>query len=512
MPAPHNTHANPSPWRASTWHILLAALTLCTLLVHGYHPIAEDGGLYVAGILYKLDPTLFPDYNAFVTEHLRFSLFAPSVAAMVHLTHFSFAWCLLLVNLLSIWLTLHAARQLLRRCLASEPAQLAGVALLAAWWTLPVAATSLMLMDPYVTARSLSMPLSLFAIAFALDDWHATPRAAFLCTLCLLAAILFHPLMAAYAIALVILLRMVRLLHPLLPLVFLTVAAIASATVIQFAAPPESPALIAAEITRYYWFLSQWHWYEMLGLLAPLLILLTLGRRREFSPAAALLCRASIALGMIATLIAVILARENLAIHLVARLQPLRVFLLIYAVMALLLGAWLQRICATRPRLRAIPAVAVIAMAAAMFFVQRATFAASQHLELPWRAAHNPNPWVQAFLWSRDNTAKDALFAIDANYITTDGEDAQTFRATAQRSILPDHSKDGGEASITPALAEVWLRASTAQTDLSKLDDTARDARLQPYAVTWMVLHSSARTNHSCPYDNGTVKVCRVTL
>jgi len=512
-----NQRSAPTPWPASRWLFLLATLTLLVLLIHGYHPLAEDGGLYVAGILWKLDPTLFPHDTAFVTEHLRFSIFAPYVAGLIRHTHLSLYWTLFLLYLFSIALTLFAARQVLRRIIASEYAQLAGVALLAAWWTLPVAATSLMLMDPYLTARSFSLPLSLLAIAFALDDWrHQRTRVA--CALCLIVAFLFHPLMTAYALALVICLRLFRRRRAIPLLALLTALVLAIALLIQLNAPPESSSLIAAETTRYYWFLSQWHWYELLGIIAPLGIFALLQRRRRiaFSPAAATLCRACIALGLIATLVALLFARENLATHLIARLQPLRIFLLIYALMAMFLGIVLQQLCfTTRPRsfalraaLRALPFATIIAFAAIMFEAQRSAFPASTHVELPF--ASNPNPWTQAFLWSRDHTPRNALFAIDADYITTPGEDAQTFRATAQRSVLPDHSKDGGEAAITPSLADAWLLGATTQTHLSILDDSTRDARLTPFRVTWMVLHVDAATAHACPYNNDVVKVCRL--
>jgi hypothetical protein len=510
-----NQHSTPNPWPASRWWLLLAALTFAVLLVHGYHPLAEDGGLYVAGILWKLDPALFPHDNAFVTEHLHFSVFAPFVAGLVRYMHLSLPWTLLLLDILSIALTLVAARQLLRRLIVSEPAQLAGIALLAAWWTLPVAATSLMLMDPYLTARSFSLPLSLLAIAFALDDWRRRPRSLFACAFCLLLAFFFHPLMTAYAVALILLLRLFRGRRIFPRLVLLTAIVLAVALIIQLNSPPESPALRAAEVTRYYWFLSQWHWYELLGIIAPLLIFVVLQRRRiAFLPAATMLCRAAIALGLIATLVALLFARENLSTHLVARLQPLRVFVLVYALMAMLLGVALQQICFTmqprafqlRSTLRAIPFTVLIAFAGIMFAVQHNAFPASAHLELPHIS--NSNPWTQAFLWARDNTPRNALFAIDADYITTPGEDAQTFRATAQRSVLPDHSKDGGEAAITPALAGAWLLGATAQTNLSSLDDSTRDARLLAFGVTWIVLHGAAPTHHPCPYSNGVVKVC----
>jgi hypothetical protein len=151
-------------------------------------------------------------------------------------------------------------------------------------------------------------------------------------------------------------------------------------------------------------------------------------------------------------------------------------------------------------------------MAASMVASQRATFPASQHLELPWRVdTPAQNPWSRAFLWVRDHTPLNALFALDANYITLPGEDAQTFRATAQRSTLPDFSKDGGEASITPALADLWQQGVAAQTGLSTEPDAVRFARLRPFGVTWMVLRSEARTAYPCPYNNGVVKICSLT-
>ena len=42
--------------------------------------------------------------------------------------------------------------------------------------------------------------------------------------------------------------------------------------------------------------------------------------------------------------------------------------------------------------------------------------------------------------------------ALDAQYITKPGEDAQGFRAIAERSALPDYSKDGGVVTNKPEL------------------------------------------------------------
>ena len=522
---PHTQHPAHNPWSKSLWAALLCILTLCTLCIHGYHPLAEDGGLYVAGVQYTLNPSLFPHYTDFVREHLRFSLFAPLIAGLVRLTHLALPTVLLLIDIFSIWLTLFAARQILRRVIpTSEPAQLTGIALLAAWWTMPVAGTSLLLMDPYVTARSLSTPLSLLAIAFALDDWRPRFSRAILCLLSLGLATIFHPLMAAYAIAFVIVLRCSRLnlAFKTRTLLWLSLASAAFivAAILQSFAPPESRAAIAAAITRYYWFLSQWQWYELLGLAGPpaMLTLLLIFRSGRVSAPARTLCHASLVIASIVTLTALLFAHESYPTHLIARLQVLRIYLLLYAVMTLLIGATLFQLCnekrqqtsspTARHILLATPALLILTMAAIMGFVQRQSFPASPHVELPWRA--NPNPWVQAFLWAKANTPTDALFALDAKYVNEDGEDAQTFRAIALRSALPDFSKDGGEAAITPALAALWQPAAIAQTHLYAATDAARDTRILPLGATWIVLHSSARTAHPCPYDNGAIKVCRL--
>jgi hypothetical protein len=492
-------------WPRATWLTIFTALTAAVLLVHGYHPLAEDGGLYAAGIEHTLDPTLFPYATAFVTEHLRFSIFAPFTAGIVHLTHLNLAWTLLLLYLISIASTLAASRAILRRCSVSEASQLVGISLLAVWWTLPVAATSLLLMDPYVTARSLTLPLSLFAIAFALDDWHS-PRPILATALCLVIAALFHPLMAAYALAFVLGIRVTRLRRPIYGWATLTLLALATAAAIHHHGTPATGPLLAAELSRYYWFLSEWHTYEWLGLLGPLLVLAALHRLRP-TPPTSRLTQAAISLGCIATLVCLLFARESDPIHLIARLQPLRIFLTIYALLALLLGATLTERLRPRQR-RYLPALLLLLIAAGMFAAQRDTFPASIHLELPDRT--NPNPWVRAFLWARDNTPPNVVFALDARYINQPGEDAQTFRAISLRSALPDFSKDGGEAAITPALASAWQRAAIAQSTLSTSSDAERDARILPLGATWMIVRAATPTAHPCPYVNNTVKVCRL--
>jgi hypothetical protein len=327
--------------------------------------------------------------------------------------------------------------------------------------------------------------------------------------------------MAGYALGLILILRLLQQRRAVYGIILLILSTFALAATLQALAPPESPSVVAASFTRYYWFLSQWHGYELLGLVGPLFVLALFLRWRAFlREPGVLLCRAALLLGPLAVAVALLFAHESYRTHLVAHLQPLRAFLLLYAVMVLLLGAALQQIaCRVAARIRIallqrplrwLPACLIALTAAGMFAVQRAQFPSDIHLELPWRLNHSPNPWVQAFLWCRAHTPIDALFALDAHYITFPGEDAQTFRAISLRSALPDYSKDGGEAADTPALADRWAAGVAAQINLSHESDALRLARLRPLNVDWVVLLSSATTALPCPYDNGTVKVCRL--
>ena len=193
---------------------------------------------------------------------------------------------------------------------------------------------------------------------------------------------------------------------------------------------------------------------------------------------------------------------------LIARLQPLRAFQIVYLVLTLTLAQLLASAsCAAAPGVGPPQCCSLAASPSPPGAPPSPTRTIWSFPALAPR-----NPWAQAFLWARDHTPKDALFALDADYINAPGEDAQCFRAIAQRSALPDYSKDGGEASIAPTLTAEWVRGQAAQQSLSapSTTDAQRVAALQPLGVTWLVLQAGATTRFDCPYGNSAVKVCRL--
>jgi hypothetical protein len=489
-----------SRWRG---FFLISLLTFFALAVHGYHPFAEDGGLYAAEIKHALNPALYGQ-SAFVTQHLP-SVFALLVAGITRLTRLNLEWVLFLLYILTLWITLYAASTLVSRTTISFAGRYAAMALLACWLTLPIAGTSLMLFDPYLTARSLTTPLILFGLAGLLDTLQKrSSRARSLMPLTLLAAALLHPLMAAYGFAAIVLTALFAIPSRTARRrgVFAAIAcAFAIAAVVQASAPPESADYLIVERTRYYWFLSQWHCYELLGLIAPLILLRLLARRE-----ASLLARGAILLGSISIAVSLSFAHLGYATHLVARLQPLRSFLFIYIIMILLLGAWLgEHLLQSNPWRWA---AMILLCGAPLFFVARSTYPASAHVEFPGLIP--PNPWQQAFLWVRSNTPKDALFAMNPHYIQAHAEDAQSFRAIAERDALPDYSKDGGQAAILPSLTPLWIQGQAAQSRIDEESDAERRAALKAVRVSWVVLQTASLTLWQCPYRNSTVKVCSV--
>jgi hypothetical protein len=529
--------------KAKLWVISsIALLTPAVLLVHGYHPLADDGAVYVTGIKKLANPALYQSDAVFALSPTHLSVFAHLLAPLIR--WMALPDLLLICQLGSIFLFLLGSWRVANQLFSSRQARWGAVLLAACCFTLPVAGTSLSIMDPYVTARSFSTPLSLFALAAVLEeDWAWS-------IFWLALVVLLHPLMAVYcAIAMLTVVlsqrKLWRSLCVLYGLGWLLCAAI------YFAPPPglklaaarqpsiymperfrgfENPlprtkvrgfhlsvppttedaqradlatAYSSAALSRSYFFLSSWQWYEYPGLVIPLLLLGIAGTNKHAPWRPRALAIAATLMGSCALLVSLCFVHRSGSL-LLARLQVLRGFQLVYIAGVLLAGGLLAKL-----RQRTITALCLL-LAGGLFFGQRLTYPESNHVE--WPGLTPRNRWQQAFLWIRSGTPENAVFALDNDYIESPGEDAQGFRAGAERSAVPDWYKDGGIASNFPQAAIPWWQGSDATEHLNSATDEQRLARLKPFGVTWIVLPAEASTGFPCPFINARVRVCLVAV
>ena len=447
-------------WCAGGWkkHCGLTALTLAAAGILGYHPYSEDGGIYLAEIKRALDPGLYPYGREFVAGHLGWSGFTAGVVAIVRVSGWRLEWVMLCLYFLSLWGLLIGVCQLAGRMYGDSRAQWGATGLVALCLTMPIAGTSLLLMDPYVTARSVCLALTLLGMSGVVHYRVDQARKGRLAwgLIALGGAVAVHPLMGGYGVGAVWILGCVldrRRWVRVGGVVGLALAAFVMGRIVQDLAQGETGDYVRVAATRYYWFLGEWQWYEWIGVVAPVGILVWVGWRRGGSPLERGMAQMGVCLGGIGMMVAGVYAREGGRVHAVARMQPLRCFQVVYVVLLMVIGGWVGERVLRGSVWRW--GVAMALLGGGMLYVERATYPGSGHLEVP--GVRVVNQWEEAFVWVKGNTPRDALFGLDADYVHRAGEDAQGFRAVAERSVLPDYSKDGGQAAIRPELTEAWV-------------------------------------------------------
>jgi hypothetical protein len=472
---------------------LLLLLTIGALLIHGYHPWAEDAEIYLPGVEKLLRPELFPFGAEFFQHHASLTLFPNFLAALVRASHLPLEWVLFLVHLASVFLLLLAGWDLSNKCFASRKACWGAVTLLAALLTLPVAGTALYVMDQYVNPRNLTAFALVFSISKAVDRKYVQ-GAVFLCL-----AATIHPLMSVFALFLCALIVAMERFESRVP-------ALALLLPFGITFDPPSAAYHEVAISHTYHYLLKWQWFEWLGIVGPLVILWWFSRvaRSRRLPKLDLLCRALIPYELVCTGGALILS-VSARFESLARVQPMRSLHLLYILLVLIGGGFLAEYVLKNHVWRWL--VLFVPVCAGMWIAQRALFPASAHIE--WPGARPQSRWVQAFVWIRENTPVDAIFALDPFHMQKPGEDANGFRAIAQRSMLADAVKDSGAVTMFPPMAEEWQRQVRAQTDWKKFQASDFQRLRAEYGVTWLVLEQPGMAGASCPYQNEAVLVCR---
>jgi hypothetical protein len=487
-------------------HKTLALLLLVTagaLLVHGYHPYAEDAEIYLPGVEKILHPGLFPLGQEFFASHASLTIFPNLVAFSLRLTHLPMEAGLFLWHLASIFLLLLACWELSSLFFPSARARWGGVCLVAALLTIPVAGTALYIMDQYLNPRNLAAFAVIFAVARILEKKYV--RAA----LWLAFAGSVHPLMAAFAFSFCGLLVILERFGRKAAAGTVNVAT-AVAIVLPFGIsldPPTSPAYHAAAMQHEFHYIQLWRWYEQVGILAPVALLwwfARIARERQWRRLE-LVCRALIVYDLVYFFAALVLdlpARfESLA-----RLQPLRSLHLLYMLMFLIMGGLLGEFVLKNRVWRWVALFVPVGFG--MFLAQRSLFPASAHIE--WPGVAPTNEWARAFVWVRDNTPADAVFALDPDFMQLRGEDTTGFRCLAERSRLADLSKDSGAVSMFPPLAEEWWSEVQAQTPWKSLRFGDFSHLKDKYGVSWVVEQQPGGAGLDCPYQNSAVRVCRI--
>ncbi len=476
----------------------LLLLTVGALLVQGYHPYAEDGEIYLPGIEKILHPELFPFGQEFFKAHASMTLFPNLIAFSLRVTHLPFEFGLFLWQVASIFLLLLACWELSGIFFSTGRARWGGVCLVAALLSIPVAGTALYIVDQYLNPRNLAAFAGVFMLARTLEKKYLRAVGWLVFAVCM------HPLMWVFPSSFCLLLVVLdwfeaRCKNP-------HSDAAAAGMGIPFAAE-SSPAYHEAAKKHGYHYIQNWAWYELLGIVAPLVLFWWFGRigRGRGWKVVEWVSRGFVIYGAI-YLVGAVVVDLPARFEALARIQPLRSLHFLYIVMFVIVGGFLGEYVLANRVWRWM--LLFVPLSAGMFLAQRALFPASAHVEWPGVAAKNP--WELAFVWIRQNTPLDAVFAIDPYYMQIAGEDELGFRCLSQRSRLADGVKDNGVVSMFPGMAEMWWTQVQAQMPWQnfKREDFLR--LKEKYGVGWVVLQQPGVSGVECLYQNSAVRVCRV--
>jgi hypothetical protein len=491
---------------------VLAALTVWALLVMGYHPGLEDDAFYLAAIKRNLNPALFSHDSEFFRLQFQATIFDKLIAFSVRLIHLPLAWTVLLWQVAAIFLVLHGCWRISRRCFTQPAAQWSAVTTVAVLLTLPLPGIGLALADQYLHPRTLATAAILAAIVAVID------RRLWFAGVLLAIAFSIHAIMAGFGISFCVFLFFNQRGYSLRSFTA-EPQAVALFLPLGWLFQPTSDAWRQAAATRGFYFPTRWHWYEWLGVFAPLVLLYlikTFVQRREISrqnnTVLPSLVSSLLYYGVFQTAIGLLIMLPT-SLERLRPLEPMRYLHLLYLLFFLIVGGSLGRYILDHRFYRWL--LLFLPLSGGMFYAQRQMYPASAHLELP--GAVPQNAWLQAFAWIRQSTPVDSLFALDPHYTTLPGEDYHGFRALAERSALADVEKDGGMAARVPPLAPRWLKEVNAQTGWQNFQAADFQRLKNQFGVTWVVLSrppdqgsNTAPPGMTCPYQQGSLQVCHL--
>jgi hypothetical protein len=487
--------------------LLLITLTFAGILVHGYHFGFDDQSVYLPAVKKLLDPGLYPFDADFFLMQTRLGVFEDVVATSVRLTRLPLEWVFLLWHFATVFLLLAGCWRIARHCFRTTVGIFGAVSMVTVLLTMPAAGTFVVLCEPYLHARALASAMLLFAFADVLEHRLSAAVWAVL-------ALLLHP-----TLALIGLWHIAVQAWP--PRRESSGAPVAAAPALAFGpaglfgqwlADPSSSAWREALSQRRYLFISQWTWYEQFGAFAPLAILFWFARlaTRNSLEELARICRRLVISGSVGVAAGYAVGLTPALLPLVP-LEPMRTLHLIYLFLVLFTGGLCAELLPARWKL--VAAALLLPLAFGMFFAQRTELAASPHIE--WPGVVPSNDWRQAFDWVRTHTPRNALFAMNPDFLRLPAEEEHGFRGLAERSQLAEAAKDRAVSRNIPGLAWEWRDQVRAQRGIDEFDGQQVADLRRRYGVTWLLLRKAAEgagtgAGLDCPYENATVRVCRV--
>jgi hypothetical protein len=429
------------------------------------------------------------------------TLFPNLVAFSLRVTHLPFEIGLFAWHVASIFLMLLACWQLSGLLFESARARWASVCLIAALLTTPVAGTALYIVDQYLNPRNLAAFAAVFAVARILEKKYLRALVWIAFAACV------HPLMWVFPFSFGALWLVIEQIERRTGWRIEGVSTLGCFLFMSIPLASASPAYHESARMHAYFYVQDWRWYEWVGIFAPLAVLWWFARLAR-ARSKILLARACLAFALYGAIYFLVALAVDLpaSFESLARIQPMRSLHLLYMFLFVCIGGFFGEYVLKDRAWRWL--TLFVPLSIGMFVAQRSLFPASAHLEWPGHAPKNP--WAQAFVWIRENTPTDAVFAIDPEYMRLPGEDAIGFRCLAERSRLADTVKDGGAVSMFPPLADEWWEQVRVQSPWKHFQSGDFARLREKYGVSWVVLQQPGVDGLTCPYQNATVRVCRV--
>jgi hypothetical protein len=482
---------------------VLLPLTIGSILMNGYHLGHQDQAVWLAAVKKSLDPGLYPFDSAFFLAQTQYSLFPQIIAWSVRTSGLPLDLVIFLWHVLSIFLFLLASLQVARRVFPTKYGQWGAVAAVWAARLVTASGSKVNLTDRYLHPRDLAVVALLFAFAAVLDG---KLRALVWISL----AAVMHPTMAVIG-ACHLAFQAWRTHRP--------VQAISAAIPLALFAigPVPNPVWRQVVASRSFLLPLHWHWYEWLGVIGPLAMLVwyaRLGEQRGL-PVLARISRRVVLAGSLGVIGAV--ATSTLPpLERFIPTEPMRVLHFVYFCWIFLGGGLLGEFVLRDRPLRWSALLLPILLAS--YLANALTYRASPQVEWPGRLP--ANDWVRAFDWARRKTPLGALFALNPYSMSLPGNDSHGFRAFAERSALADGLKDRAVTANCPELAYAWRQETR---DLDHWENFAApdfERLAKRYGVSWIILERTSRAGSSvraateagltCPYLNQSLMVCEI--